>query len=132
MPVHGAEHNLQPEADNRCSITLKVGCVTERDRQKGGGIVCLACWHAICVSSVAGTKSFNFISFAGDTGISSVCRGSRRMAHLGLSQRAPHAKYVHVPVMLCQTQGAESKTHDRMRFTMKQMKRWWWWGGRGG
>ena len=86
--------------------------------------MCLACWHAICVSSVAGTKSFNFISFAGDTGISSVCRGSRRMAHLGLSQRAPHAKYVHVPVMLCQTQGAESKTHDRMRFTMKQMKRW--------
>ena len=87
--------------------------------------MCLACWHAICVSSVAGTKSFNFISFAGDTGISSVCRGSRRMAHLGLSQRAPHAKYVHVPVMLCQTQGAESKTHDnRMRFTMKRMKRW--------
>jgi hypothetical protein len=28
MPVHGAEDNLQPEADDRRSITLKVGCVT--------------------------------------------------------------------------------------------------------
>lgn len=73
-------------------------------------MVSLACWHAIWVSSVAGTKSFNFISFAGDTGMSSVCRrGSRRMAHLGLSQRAPHAKYVHVPVIMCETQGVHPR-----------------------
>ncbi len=57
----GAEHNLQPEADDRCSIALKVGCVTERYKQRSGKVF-LACWHAICISSVAGTKSFNFIS----------------------------------------------------------------------
>ena len=37
---------VQPEADDRRSITLKVGCVTERDRQRRGN-VSLSCWHAI-------------------------------------------------------------------------------------